>query len=485
MGAVRGVFINICVNNTYLTQSVSDSYKILNSTIALPLWFTGISYFIESRRVFEGEFRNLFAKAIIKEQETHERANLLSNRSLQIDEHIARLQYFASSLGQEFQKLQTRSKKLTDYSKQAQEIDYLLSEKIRPANKEIYLTSLVQIPKISLWSLIKIALLDTHSKMLWVVLLSTPYLFMGINGAKGARIAIGQTLILSLTTLIYFFLSKILIRFGILTFRQSNYLFFGACLFVTLIIQLVLIPDHLRFSSDFFTVIIYQLFLTLSFIMSLIIVNATSILGSYRETVIADLLNIIDGPLMNEAILQSADSQRGQLISNFIHGEVQSGLIASSLLLKQAAITGDSDLADEALSRAVGLLNQDLTNISMTRMATPLVRLNKIVDGWKGIADISVLLPSFDLLDELLQRKCVQLIEEGVSNAIRHAHSTNLKISGVIKGDLLTISIRSNGDPVIKSKSGLGTALFNELTEEWSQTKESGNNLLTFTLKKL
>ena len=115
-------------------------------------------------------------------------------------------------------------------------------------------------------------------------------------------------------------------------------------------------------------------------------------------------------------------------------------------------------------------------------MAAPAVKIQKITDAWKGIADISVALPPFEQLGETTLRSLVQLIEEAVANSIRHAQATDIKISGVLKSNVLTISIISNGNPMAKGRAGLGTKMFNELTEEWSYSAESGHNRLTLTL---
>ena len=169
-------------------------------------------------------------------------------------------------------------------------------------------------------------------------------------------------------------------------------------------------------------------------------------------------------------------------IAQYLHGEIQAGLTASSLLLQQAAKSGDTALANEALERAASLLSQDHTNISYTRMATPEVKLEKIISGWKGIADISISLPPVSQLDEAVLRNSVALIEEAIANAIRHARATEIQVSSVLNTDLLTISIISNGDSMTKGKAGLGTKLFNDLASEWSYANESGHNRLTFIL---
>jgi signal transduction histidine kinase len=246
--------------------------------------------------------------------------------------------------------------------------------------------------------------------------------------------------------------------------------------------QLVVIPREFTPGGDSSTIFWYQVLLSVTYVALLMTVNGYFVINTQRKEVLASLESHILGEKYNISLSESGDAQHGSDLANYLHGEIQAGLTASSLLLQQAASSGDSDLAQEALERASGLLNQDLTNISFTRMAAPAVKIQKITDAWKGIADISVVLPPYDLLGETTLRNTVQLIEEAVANSIRHAKATDIKVSGVLKEDVLTISIVSNGNAMAKGRAGLGTKIFNDLTEEWSYASESGHNRLTLTL---
>jgi signal transduction histidine kinase len=210
--------------------------------------------------------------------------------------------------------------------------------------------------------------------------------------------------------------------------------------------------------------------------------NSYKVIKEQRNEVIASLERHLSGEKYSGSLNAGRKSARNADIAQYLHGEIQAGLTASSLLLQQAAQSGDSDLANEALERAAGLLSQDHTNISYTRMAKPEVKLQKIIAGWKGIADISISLPPSVQLEETALRNTVALIEEAIANSIRHAHATQIQVSGILKEDLLTINIISNGDSMAKGKAGLGTKLFNDLASEWSYASESGQNRLTFIL---
>jgi signal transduction histidine kinase len=242
------------------------------------------------------------------------------------------------------------------------------------------------------------------------------------------------------------------------------------------------LPEQYRFTDKIIGILMYQGFLSITYISLLLAFNSYKVINEQRSEVIASLQRHLSTDKYSASLAVSGASIRNSDIAQYLHGEIQAGLTASSLLLQQAAKSGDSDLANEALERAAGLLNQDHTNISYTRMATPEVKLEKIIAGWAGIAEISISLPPSVQLDETVLRNAVALIEEAIANSIRHAHATEIKVSSVLKNELLTINIISNGDSMVKGKAGLGTKIFNDLASEWNYASESGHNRLTFVL---
>jgi len=482
LGAARGVVINYCVEMWDLTQTVSYWYKVFNSSVALPQWFVGVAILFESKRNYERTFRELFAKAMRKEQDTHERRDMLPPGNSSVDEAVARLQFITSSLASDIQQLLNRPKLLSDYTIEANRIQELIDNDIRPTSAELWSTNKVNTPKIPLRTLLSISLLESRLRVPLVVLISVPYLFVGLNGGFGLKIALVQCALILAYNLVSFVFVEVLLKLKITSRAISNIILLTSGFVIPIFIQLNFVSMEFKTSGKLTDLIIYHSVLTITFVALLLIVNGYNVVTSQREEVLASLESHILGEKYNESLTQGGDAQHKSDLANYLHGEIQAGLTASSLLLQQAAKSGDSDLAQEALERASGLLNQDLTNITFTRMAAPALKIQKIVDAWKGIADISVVLPPYEQLGETTLRSLVQLIEESIANAIRHAQASDIKISGVLKENVLTISIISNGEPMAKGRAGLGTKMFNELTEEWSYSAESGHNRLTLTL---
>jgi len=481
LGATRGVAINYCVQMWDLTQTVSYWYKVFNSTVALPQWFVGVAIFIESKRNYERTFRELFARAMRKEQETHERRDLLPSGKSSVDEAVARLQFITSNLASDIQHLLNRPKLLNDYTVEAKRIQDLIDNDIRPTSAELWRNNKVNTPKIPILTLLSIALLEGRLRVLTVMFISVPYLFVGLNGAFGLKIALFQSIFVLCLDLAIFGLIELLHKVRLTSRRVSNVILFTSAFTIPFYFQLVVIPREFSV-GDSSTIFWYQVLLSVSYVALLLTVNGYYVIKTQRKEVLASLESHILGEKYNSSLSEGGEAQHSSDLANYLHGEIQAGLTASSLLLQQAASSGDSDLAQEALERASGLLNQDLTNISFTRMAAPAVKIQKITDAWKGIADISVAMPPYELLGETTLRSTVQLIEEAVANSIRHAKASDIKVSGVLKENVLTISIVSNGNPMAKGRAGLGTKMFNDLTEEWSYASESGHNRLTLTL---
>ena len=481
LGIARGIVINLCVDALDLVQNVTDGYKVFNSAVALPQWFIGLAVFIESRRAYQREFQSLFAKAMRKEQETQERHSLLPKGESSAEELIARLQFITSNLASDIQALLKRPDALKDYSLEASRIQHLIDDDLRPASAQLWGTSAVSTPKISFWALVQISLFTQRPRAILVILASIPYLFVGLNGTFGLEVALSQCLIVATADLLIFGFAELVFYLKLLNRFKTNLMLLIVTVISPLLLQLNL-PEQYRFTDNLVGILIYQGFLSVTYIALLLAFNSYKVINEQRSEVIASLQRHLSSDKYSASLAAGGASIRNSDIAQYLHGEIQAGLTASSLLLQQAAKSGDSDLANEALERAAGLLNQDHTNISYTRMATPEVKLQKIIAGWKGIADVTISLPSSAQLDEVVLRNSVALIEESIANSIRHAHATQIQVSGILKEDLLTINIISNGDSMAKGKAGLGTKLFNDLASEWSYVSESGQNRLTFIL---
>jgi light-regulated signal transduction histidine kinase (bacteriophytochrome) len=211
--------------------------------------------------------------------------------------------------------------------------------------------------------------------------------------------------------------------------------------------------------------------------------NLYKLLGQQRAAVLQSFEQIIEGSEVLSISSDDLNAVRDIDLARYLHGELQAGLIATSLLLQRASNTGDTDLARHALRSAANILRQDHARVSQSRITSPQARLEKISAGWRGIADVKIVIAWIDALETSVLNDVIALIDEGVSNAIRHAKASTITVSGSRVGADVHLEILSNGSGMTEQVPGLGTKLFNELTSSFEYSRQGELNLLKFTVR--
>jgi signal transduction histidine kinase len=481
LGAVRGVAINVGIWLLDLAPTVSSIYKVFNSTISLPLWFIGLALFVESRRQFQQEFEALFLRSLRKEQTSAEKLN--SNLGQVNDgEQIKQLQSLASNLASEIEELLNLPTQRINYDKQAEKIQDLINKKLRPASAALWNGSTLSTPKLSILTLIKISLFEQRLKVVSASLFFSPYIFIGLNGSQGWNFAIIATLLATFLNIFIFMICELLFKNGLLNRKSTNTLIMGSSFVIPLFTIVYILPNSLFWTESDATKFFYQLFLTSCHISILLGFNLYQLLGQQRSAVLANLEQIAKGKELFPFSNADLTAVRDIALARYLHGELQAGLVATSLILESAIKAGDTNLANHALRSTVDILNQDHARVSQSRTSSPHARLEKISSGWKGIAEVKITLDWIDDLETLVLNDIMTLIDEAVSNAIRHAKASSILVTGSRVGEDLHFEILSDGTGMTAKNVGLGTKLFNELASNLTYSKQGKQNLLKFTV---
>jgi signal transduction histidine kinase len=482
LGAVRGLAINVGVDFLDLEPTVSSAYKVFNSAISLPLWFIGIAVFIESRRQYQQEFEALFLRYVRKAQTTKE-GKSLDSKDAGAGESIKHLQSATSELASELEVALGLPTPQASYEKQKSKIQDLVNQQLRPASTILWNSSTFSPPKLSILALLRISLLEQKLKVISAALLFAPYIFIGINGTQGWQLAAAGTLLATLLNILIFILCEALFKNRLLRRRKTNILILLLSYVMPFLTIAFILPADLFWADSVATIFVYQLFLTSCHILILLAFNTYRLLGQQRSLVLASLEQIIQGQDDFPVSIADLTAARDIDLARYLHGELQAGLIASSLLLDRASKTGDSDLARHALKSAVDILNQDHKQVSQSRVSFPQDRLEKISSGWRGIAQVNIDLDWIDTLETSTQNDVIALIDEGVSNAIRHAKASMISVSAFRAGADLNVEIFSDGAGMTQKAPGLGTKLFSELATSWDYSRNGEQNILRFTVR--
>ena len=482
LGAVRGIAINIGFEILELEPKVSFLQKVVNSTISLPLWFIGLAVFFESRRQFQREFEALFLRSIRKEQVSMEQKNVELSR-VHDGELIKHLQSVTWELASEIEEVLNLPTFQGNYSKQLRNIQELIKKELRPVSAQLWNESTLSTPQLSIMALIRISLLGQQLRVVLASFFFAPYIFIGLYGSQGLKLAAVETVFATCFNILIFLACERLLKLGIWNRKLANLFILGSSFLAPFLTILFLLPENLFWTDKVATIFLYQLFLTASHVLLLLGFNLYKLLSKQRSAVLHHLEEIIRSE--SSAPISQADlTAAGELdLARYLHGELQAGLVATSLLLERASKTGDADLAKHALRSAVDLLRQDHARVSQSRISSPKARLEKVSSGWQGIAEVTIALDRIDEVETSFLNDVIALIDEAVSNAVRHAGASVISVEGKLVGVFLDIEIISDGSSMTHNAAGLGTKLFTELATSWDYSRVGDKNALKFTVR--
>jgi signal transduction histidine kinase len=103
-------------------------------------------------------------------------------------------------------------------------------------------------------------------------------------------------------------------------------------------------------------------------------------------------------------------------------------------------------------------LNRDYQDISTSELGG-VMRIQKLIASWQGIADIEVVGLNYLEEDPSLAQRTSQVLEEMITNTIRYGMADSIQVELVKALSHLQIQLSHNGKGEISKKSGLGSLL--------------------------
>jgi two-component system sensor histidine kinase UhpB len=194
-------------------------------------------------------------------------------------------------------------------------------------------------------------------------------------------------------------------------------------------------------------------------VLVVVLVNAAMASQVSQETIIERLHVTIDAA-ETEAQARNRELVRAsRTLARYVHGTLQSRLLASALAIEQAERTGDPAGFDRALEQArEALLLPEALPTPTTDLA---LALRDSMGLWSGLATIDMDLPeSLPLLSSALITKICLIVEEGVANAMRHGAATAIGVALTAADRRITITITDDGVGPTGGAAGLGSTVF-------------------------
>ena len=197
------------------------------------------------------------------------------------------------------------------------------------------------------------------------------------------------------------------------------------------------------------------------------------VLGAYSSrTELARL----DGARVDMLIQLSEARRRAWLrqrhVTHTLHSTVQSRVYAEARLVRSGSGKISLTERDQIIDVVTSAL--DVVTTEPEDSADAVGAIRQLVDFWAGMCavtlDVDAEVEDASLADDDFSRALQIVSLEMISNAIRHGHATEIAMTIVRSSpETVTVTATNNGTRVTTSyHAGLGVALYDELTVEWS-----------------
>jgi two-component sensor histidine kinase len=179
---------------------------------------------------------------------------------------------------------------------------------------------------------------------------------------------------------------------------------------------------------------------------------------------------------------QIADQTREA--SRLLHGEVQTKLVACAMAIDHAAAMGDEKKLNQAIAQSLIVLTSPITAAPFSQSLDE--EISRKVLLWDQICAITFnIAEDVPKIDSARVSQIGRVVEEGISNAVRHGHAKNISIE-LIKAwsNSIDVEIRDDGIGPQNGEPSLGSALLTQVSNgHWSLRKLENCTLLQLQIQ--
>lgn len=150
-------------------------------------------------------------------------------------------------------------------------------------------------------------------------------------------------------------------------------------------------------------------------------------------------------------------------MASYLHNSLQSELMALSRQLEEAAKEKDLKKRADLIERVAARVNRSIADDFISSHLSPRDRLTSVVDAWKGILDIQVLIKEERIFKHEKSSVMVQAIEEVATNLARYDAANVVSIVIEEMNSNFRMTFQSNGKGKLVASKGQGSAWFEKI----------------------
>ena len=176
-------------------------------------------------------------------------------------------------------------------------------------------------------------------------------------------------------------------------------------------------------------------------------------------------------------ILKREEERLSRELAKYLHGTIQSRLMASAMALERAGRKGDKKALERELEEAYKSLRVPSASYFSAPEASFKEEINKVVSKWNDLMKVKVKIsPTVPDIASHKAQEIGNVVNEGLSNSFRHGGATEVSVNINGNSKQVYIEVTDNGSGISGGKPGLGTEWFRAIAGSSWSIKPGKNN---------
>lgn len=470
IGALRGLALYMLTPVFGLEQPTTLAFRVTNSMLVTLIWLTLAAAAITSQRAYRDKYRTLVNQAVFTTARGEVTGEERSPIALDELENIAALKSNLAAIHSHLAQSGVSSESLTNA---AASVRAEIEETLRPMSHRLWFDARDGSPRVRLRGLLVDALTELRYSTARVIFVCV------VPALIGGMVFLPLTTNLIAVILSTLVLLVLLSSYRLIKLNRADKLWANS-VFITVIgvvfgaVYLSCLAVSLPAAAVAYSGMAWVFPLTVWLVMW---ADSTVMMVSQDRHTLSQALQSRQDRAVNTARPEQVR------LASYLHNSLQSELTGIAYQLENSAKNADSVEARRSLEQLGSLINRSISQDFTNFTETPSSRIKRIIDAWSGIAEVTI--ESHGIITEADPRHvlAIQVIEEGITNAVRHSGANEIRVSLREVGHNLEIELSSNKPASSTPGEGVGTVWLEHFSIEQHMLRTvNGRSVLTVVL---
>ena len=444
IGSVRGVLMVIFDGLFGLVDPVDMATRVLSSALFTGFWFSAATYLVHEGVAFNRKYKALRNQVATGSDKNIDPLSPVTPNQLAMDDLTRVLQ----SLG----KLVSGQDATAENLRMAAEAVRTKSDQVvRPLSHKIWMDSRVSAPKARFSEVLKRAIIDLDYSLGRVLAFEAVF-FLGLVSIFSIERVLLASLVLPLVSLF-----SIAFRPKKRDRSTSRAALLNSVFLVAISLIPIFVDDLLvqlaGYDSALFPVNPFTFVAPLWLGLTIFFDSSLAVLRKSRAELVEDLEK------QKASTRMTGDGN----LAGFLHNSLQSELTVLSLQLQAASESRNPTDAKAAWEQLGAWINKSVSEDFENSRVDPATRAYASIAAWHGIAEVQINISPETFSGHPMASLLVQVIEESISNSVRHLKATQITFH-FDPSNTDQLIIETNGRLSETAPLGFGTSWLNSIS---------------------